>query len=90
VDFIWDPAKATINVRKHGVTFSEASTVFYDPLAIYLDDARHHDRAIIIGQCARGRLLFTVFVDVDLENEIVRIISARRATKPERRKYEQR
>ena len=74
-------------MRKHGVTFEEAATVFADPLALIVEDARHAERALIVGESDLGRLLVTVFIEV--KGDEVRIISARRATKHERRRYEE-
>ena len=86
--FSWDPRKAASNVRKHGVTFEEAATVFADPLAMVITDAVRVSRALIIGESIRRRVLLTVFVERDEEE--IRIISARRATNHERRNYERR
>ncbi len=86
--FSWDPRKAASNVRKHGVTFEEATTVFADPLAMLITDAVHASRTLIIGESIRRRLLLTVFVEQDEEQ--IRLISARRATNHERRNYERR
>lgn len=85
--FVWDPRKAASNARKHRVTFDEAVTVFADPLAFILDDGRHPDRALIVGRSIEQRTLLVVFVEVD--DDRTRIISARRATNPERRRYEE-
>jgi hypothetical protein len=85
VRFTWDPGKAALNLRKHGVTFEEATTVFGDPLAFIVEDAVDPDRALIIGESVMRRMLVTVFLEVH-EGEI-RIISARRATSRERRRY---
>lgn len=85
--FTWDLRKATANVRKHGVTFEEATTVFADPLALIVEDATHADRVLVIGESVMRRVLVTVFVELDAEQ--IRIISARRATKHERRSYEE-
>jgi uncharacterized DUF497 family protein len=68
------------------VSFEEAVTVFADPLAVLVMDAAHAERALLVGESALGRVLVTVFVEV-VETE-TRIISARRATKHERRRYE--
>lgn len=87
VRFTWDPRKATSNERKHGVTFEEAATVFADYLAMIVEDADHPERTLIVGESAIGCLLVTVFAEAH-ENE-VRIISARRATTHERRRYEE-
>jgi len=85
--FTWDPRKAVSNLRKHGVSFNEAVTVFADPLAAMLEDALDADRSILIGRSAMGRTLLTLFVE--LSHDTVRIISARRATSHERRRYEE-
>ncbi|MBV6450672.1 MAG: hypothetical protein MHPDNHAH_01398 [Anaerolineales bacterium] len=87
--FSWDPRKADINLRKHGVAFDEAITVFSDPLAFIFDDLEHSEnehREIIIGYSALNRLILVCFVErVD---DTIRIISARRATKDEVNDYE--
>jgi uncharacterized DUF497 family protein len=88
VQFSWDPQKAASNVRKHGVTFEEATTVFADPLAMIVTEAVHAGRTLIIGESFRRRVLVTVFIERD--DEQIRIISARRATNHERRNYERR
>jgi uncharacterized DUF497 family protein len=87
--FEWDSRKAFLNKRKHGVTFEEASTVFGDPLSITIPDPAHsigEDRFIIIGTSANNKLIVVVHTDHD---DIIRIISARKATAGERRQYEQ-
>lgn len=83
----WDTKKAASNLSKHGVSFEEAATVFADALAIVTDDAVHAERSILVGVSAKQRVLLTVFIEVS-EDEI-RIISARKATKHERRQYEE-
>jgi uncharacterized protein len=88
--FEWDDQKATSNLTKHGVSFAEASSVFANPLAAIFDDEAHSAdeiREVIIGHSAQGRLLVVVFVE-QAEN-VVRIISARQATKRERYDYEE-
>jgi uncharacterized DUF497 family protein len=87
VQFTWDPTKAASNLRKHGVSFDEAVTVFADPIAAMLEDALDPNRSILIGRSRRGRTLLTVFVE--LSEDTIRIISARRATSHERRRYEE-
>lgn len=95
IDFEWDDAKSESNVRKHGVSFEEASTVFYDPHALLVADDGHsldEDRFIIVGLSAVARVL-TVCHCYRSTNELIRIISARKATKNEestywRRRYE--
>lgn len=85
--FSWDPRKAASNVRKHGVSFEEATTVFADPLALAIEDAIDPGRTVLVGMSERQRVLLTVYTDID-EDE-VRIISARSATSHERRHYEE-
>ena len=85
--FEWNPSKAASNKRKHGVSFEEAAECFKDPLAMILDDPRHPERFILIGAAQRQRLIFTIYVERDAA--LIRIISARRATARERRKYEE-
>jgi len=87
--FEWDENKATQNVRKHKVSFEEASTVFADALARTIYDPLHsyeEDRFIMLGESQQRRLLVVVFSD--RENRI-RIISARLATRRERKDYEE-
>ncbi|MDP9151162.1 MAG: BrnT family toxin [Myxococcota bacterium] len=85
--YVWDPEKARSNEQKHGVTFEEATTAFADPLAIIVDDLGHPGRAILIGLSWKARILLTVFIEKS-EDE-VRLISARLASRPERRRYEE-
>ena len=84
----WDAAKAEVNHRKHGVTFEEATTVFGDPLALTFADPDHsvgEERHLMFGVSVEGRLLAIVHTE---SSEAVRIISARRATRSERKIYE--
>ena len=88
MQFEWDTKKATYNLAKHGVSFNEASTVFGDPLAGTILDPRHsveEKRFVTIGHSAGGSLIVVIHVERDNRT---RIISARRATRRERRKYE--
>ncbi|HET7503099.1 MAG TPA: BrnT family toxin [Kofleriaceae bacterium] len=90
--FEWDPAKAAENVRKHGVTFEEASLVFSDPLARSRYDDEHSssedERWVTLG-LSRGVLLVVVHTFIEYMRTVtVRIISARPATRNERRNYE--
>ena len=88
--FSWDPRKADTNFRKHGVAFDEAITVFSDPLALIFDDMAHSDdehREIIIGFSALSRLVLVCFVERD--EDTIRLISARRATKAETKDNEE-
>ncbi len=89
VRFSWDPAKARTNLRKHGVTFDEAATAFRDPTARILDDPDHslfEQREILIGYSVRERLLLVSFTESE---DLIRIISARRATLAERTNHEE-
>ena len=88
--FEWDDQKAASNVAKHGVSFGEAATVFDNPLAVIFDDEAHSDdeiREVIIGHSTQGRLLVVVFTE--RTERVVRIISARQATKREQHDYEE-
>ncbi len=88
--FEWDPQKAARNVRKHGISFDEAVTVFKDPLAFIFDDESHAEqehREIIIGMSTLRKMILVCFVE-RIENT-VRIISARPATRQEIKDYEE-
>jgi uncharacterized DUF497 family protein len=88
VIYEWDAKKAKENLRKHGVSFDEAVTVFYDPLSATFNDPDHsmeEPRFVSVGYSSRGRLLFVSHTE---HEEAVRIISARRATARERRRHE--
>ena len=87
--FSWDPRKADSNLRKHGIAFDEAITVFNDPMALIFDDMVHSEeehREIIIGFSTLRRLILVCFVE--RVEDTIRIISARRATKTEIKDYE--
>lgn len=84
---VWDPRKASLNTQKHGVTFEEAATVFSDPLALIIEDESHPENARILGESAASRILLVVFVE--RRRDVMRLISARRATRHERRRYEE-
>jgi uncharacterized DUF497 family protein len=91
MDFVveWDSEKAKRNIKKHGVTFEEASTVFGDLLSVTIGDPLHSQgehRLVTIGTSNRTRLLVVVHTD---RGDRVRIISARTATRTERTDYEQ-
>jgi len=89
VTYEWDPAKAAENVKKHRVSFEEAASVFLDPSAFTFWDPDHseeEDREITIGRSARQRILFVAHA---AREDGIRIISARRATRQERRQYEE-
>ena len=83
----WDPQKAASNKRKHGVSFHEAVTCFADPSALLLEDEVHPERLVLIGVSEKSRVLYTVFAE--LTDDVVRIITARKATTHERRRYEE-
>ena len=87
--FEWDEAKAQSNVAKHGVSFEEAATTFGDPLSLTIADSLHsgdEERLILLGVSGAQRLLVVVHAE---RNEKVRLISAREATRSERKQYEQ-
>jgi uncharacterized DUF497 family protein len=87
--FEWDTHKAKKNEETHGVSFDEASTAFRDTLSLTIHDPLHsdeEDRFILIGNSASYRLLVVVHTE---RGENIRIISARRATKKERKQYEE-
>ena len=87
--FTWDAEKAAQNLRKHDVSFEEATTVFGDPLSLTVLDPDHsadEHRYVIVGQSFSGRLVLVVHVE---RESSIRIVSARLATRGERRAYEQ-
>ena len=87
--FEWDEQKAEQNLKKHGVSFREASEVFSDPLSAIIPDTTHsarENRFLTIGQSINGQILFVVFTE---REERIRIISARPATRGEVRIYEE-
>jgi uncharacterized DUF497 family protein len=87
--FDWDPAKAARNLRDHKVALEEASTVFGDPLAMLMADPDHfeeEERYLLLGMSVRRRLLVVSFVE---RPPLTRLISAREATRHERRQYEE-
>jgi uncharacterized DUF497 family protein len=89
LDFEWDPAKAERNLKEHGVSFDEATTVFRDTLSITIADPDHSDsetRFVDIGISHRRKLLVVSYTE---RNDKIRIISARPATRAERRNYEE-
>lgn len=88
--FKWDPRKATANLTKHGVDFHEAATVLSDTLSTTYPDTDHsgtaEPRFVTIGMSERNRILVVVHAE---QGEAIRIISARRATRRERKFYEE-
>jgi uncharacterized protein len=89
IQFEWDSAKAGANLRKHGVAFEEAETVFSDDLALLIDDPDHseeEDRFVLLGLSAAPQILAVVHAYRSAQDTI-RIISARKATRAERAIY---
>ena len=89
IEFEWDPAKAGVNLKVHGVSFDEATTVFRDALSITIADPDHspsEDRFVDIGMSHRGQLLVVSYTE---RKARIRIISARNASRAERRRYEE-
>jgi len=86
--FEWDRRKARSSADKHGVSFEEAATAFADPLSLTLPDPLHSEgerRYVLLGETSAGRLVVVVHAE---RQDAIRIISARRATRQERRAYE--
>lgn len=93
LNFEWDVAKALSNRQKHDISFDLAATIFHDPLMVSIVDKDHREaeeRWLTLGQAENGKLLVVVhtYCEVDVANAGIRIISARSATKRERRQYE--
>jgi uncharacterized DUF497 family protein len=89
VIYEWNLTKAKTNVRKHGVSFEEAASVFLDPLAITYPDPDHSDdeiREITVGHSARQRVIFVYHTQ---RRDRIRIIGARKVTRTERKQYEE-
>lgn len=87
--FEWDPEKGDANFQKHGVSFDEASTVFADPLSLLMPDPDHsadEERYLVLGMSAHPKLLVVAFAE---RPPNTRLISARRATRAERKRYEE-
>ena len=91
VKFEWNKAKATSNKKKHGISFEEAQSVFYDEYAIQFYDIEHteleEDRFLMLGVSSESKILLVCHCEKDSGN-IIRIISARKATRKERQYYE--
>jgi uncharacterized DUF497 family protein len=89
LSFEWDDQKARANLRKHGIRFDEAMTVFMDPFSVTIPDPDHstdEQRYVDIGSSERGRVLVVVYTE---RSASIRIISCRRATPSERERYEE-
>jgi len=90
IEFEWDQNKAVANEKKHGVSFSEATTVFGDPLEVTIEDSEHSSgeyRFLSLGRSSAGNILVVSYTE--REQKLIRIISARKATKKELEYYEQ-
>ena len=89
LEFEWDPRKAELNLKEHGVSFDEATTVFRDTLSLTIADPDHsdtEDRFVDIGMSHRGQLLVVSYTE---RKDRIRIISARPPTRAERKSYEE-
>jgi uncharacterized protein len=87
--FEWDDNKAESNLLRHGITFEEAVTVFADPYLLLTEDSKHseqEEREWAMGEAENGSMIVVVFT---MRGEQIRIMSARKATKIERKKYEE-
>ena len=91
IRFEWDPAKAALNIKKHGVSFEDAQSVFYDELAVQFFDEPHsdgEDRFLMLGMSSNAQLLLVCHCERE-DGGVIRIISARKATKQEQSFYGQ-
>lgn len=89
IRFEWDPVKAAANLKKHGVSFEEAASIFYDEFAVQFFDAENsssEDRFLMLGLSAQARLLLVCHCERE-QGEVLRIISARKATARESKLY---
>lgn len=89
LSFEWNEEKASVNHDKHGVSFEEGVTIFHDPLSISIDDPIHsvnEQRYIDIGRSENGRILVVSYTE---RGKSIRLISCRKATRKERRQYEE-
>ena len=90
IDFEWDERKASTNLKKHGVSFEEAKSVFYDENGLHMadpDHSRDEDRFVLIGMSQQIRMVVVCHC-YRRNDSIIRLISARKATKQERSSYE--
>ena len=88
MEFIWHDEKSKTNLAKHGVSFNEAKSVFFDEFARLEHDpdhSKHEDRFVLLGVSSLLKLL--VVIHVEIEEDVIRIISARKATKKEGQQY---
>ena len=89
MEFEWDSGKAAINLKKHGISFSETLSVFSDPLELTISDPDHsldEYRFLSIGKSIKGRLLIVSYTE--RENDRIRVINSREATRLEKKQYE--
>jgi len=85
ITFEWDSRKATSNLKKHGISFEEARSVFYDEFAVQFFDEEHshiEERFLMLGMSTKARLLLVCHCEKE-QGDIIRIISARKATRAE-------
>ncbi len=91
IKFEWNDTKASKNIEKHGISFEEATTVFYDDFALQYFDREHsqlkEDRFLILGMSNNSRILMICHCEKE-SGDIIRIISARKATKNEKKSYQ--
>lgn len=88
MEITFDPEKAASNIIKHGISFDEAQTALFDENALVREDTdQHEQRFVLLGLSQYLRLLVVVYAIWDEENEVIRLISARVATKKEERQY---
>jgi uncharacterized protein len=90
IRFEWDKVKASSNQTKHGVSFEEAQSVFYDEFAIQFFDGENteEDRFILLGISHQSRVLVVIHCERGTNADVIRIVSARKATKHERNFYQ--
>ncbi len=89
ITFEWDPAKARANLKKHGVSFEEAQSVFYDELAVQFFDEEHsfdEERFLMLGMSVDANVLIVCHCERS-DGNVIRIISARKATRKEQTFY---
>lgn len=86
--FTWDLKKSAANLKKHGISFTEAISAFNDRAALYEPDKDAPERGNLIAYSVESRMLFIVYVDRE-DPDLTRIIMARKTTKQERKRYEE-
>ncbi len=88
MEIVWDPKKAALNFKKHGIEFSHGATVLDDPSAVTIEDKRHEEqRFVTVGSDILGRVLVVVYAYAGKDQ--IRLISARAASQKERKVYEE-